>query len=57
MIKDANKPLPDAPPPGAADWTIDQRWADYTPAEHAAYLKRESDMAGKTIRTIGLTLD
>lgn len=28
-----------------------------TPAEHAAYLKRESDMAGKTIRAIGLTLD
>lgn len=37
MIKDANKPLPDAPPPGAADWTIDQRWADYTPAEHAVW--------------------
>src|SRR6202166_1622678 len=28
-----------APPPGAAaDWTIDQAWAAYTPAEHALWL-------------------
>lgn len=27
-----------APPPGAAaDWTIPQRWADYTPEEHAVW--------------------
>ncbi len=27
-----------APPPGAhSDWTIDQGWADYTPAEHAVW--------------------
>jgi len=26
------------PPPGAAsDWTIDQRWQDYSPAEHAVW--------------------
>jgi phenylalanine-4-hydroxylase len=38
MIKDADTPLPAAPPAGAAaDWTIDQRWADYTPAEHATW--------------------
>ena len=38
MIKDAQTPLPAMPPPGAAaDWTIDQRWADYTPAEHAMW--------------------
>ena len=37
-MKDTSKPLPIAPPPGAADdWTIDQRWADYTPAEHAVW--------------------
>ena len=29
---------PEAPPPGAAaDWTVPQRWADYTPAEHAVW--------------------
>ncbi|PZN94894.1 MAG: phenylalanine 4-monooxygenase [Alphaproteobacteria bacterium] len=28
----------DAPPAGAAaDWTIPQRWSDYTPAEHAVW--------------------
>ena len=37
MIKDADTPAPGAPPPGAADWTIDQRWADYTPGEHAVW--------------------
>jgi phenylalanine-4-hydroxylase len=38
MFKDAATPLPEMPPPGAAaDWTIDQRWDDYTPAEHAMW--------------------
>ena len=43
MSKDAQTPLPPVqppamPPPGAAaDWTIDQRWAGYTPAEHAMW--------------------
>jgi len=43
MSKDAQTPLPPKqpsamPPPGAAaDWTIDQRWAGYTPAEHAMW--------------------
>ena len=38
MIKDADTPLPAAPPAGAAaDWTIGQRWSDYTPAEHATW--------------------
>ena len=37
MIKDADTPAPGAPPPGAADWTIDQRWVDYTHGEHAVW--------------------
>jgi len=29
---------PQSPPPGAApDWTIPQRWAEYTPAQHAVW--------------------
>ena len=29
---------PEAPPPGAAaDWTVPQRWAAYTPVEHAVW--------------------
>ena len=27
----------DAAPPGRADWTIDQGWADYTPQEHGVW--------------------
>ena len=30
-------PDPTPPPGAAADWTIDQRWGDYTPADHALW--------------------
>jgi phenylalanine-4-hydroxylase len=33
-----NTTAPSTPPPGAAaDWTIPQRWPDYTPREHATW--------------------
>jgi phenylalanine-4-hydroxylase len=37
-MKPAANTIAQDPPPGAAsDWTVPQRWADYTPAEHAMW--------------------
>lgn len=37
-MRTTDTPLPSAPPEGAAaDWTIPQRWEEYTPAEHAVW--------------------
>jgi len=47
-MSDAKAPL--QPPPGAAaDWTIPQAWADYSPAEHAMWdrlFQRQTDILG-----------
>jgi phenylalanine-4-hydroxylase len=49
-MDDAVAPLPPPPPPGAAaDWTIPQVWADYSPAEHAMWdqlFARQTDILG-----------
>lgn len=48
-----SKDLPSAPPPGAAaDWTIPQRWEDYSPDEHAMWdrlFARQAEMLPRRV--------
>ena len=53
MIASADQRTPEPPAGAAADWTIPQRWGDYTPAEHAMwdrlYARQTAQLPGRVV--------